>query len=110
MSHKELSAGEDLFVELTIKNTGKVAGAEVVQLYLNDTTSSVERPLKELKAFEKVWLSPGESKQVTLKLNTRDLSFWDVKQNNWLAEKGEFTVLVGNSSDNIMLSETFTYN
>lgn len=109
ISHTALSEKETQTVQLTVTNTGKVAGAEVIQLYLNDVDSSVERPAKELKDFTKVWLLPGESKRVSLQLTTRDLSFWDIKENTWLAEKGQFTVLLGTSSDNIQLSEQFTY-
>ncbi|MCI2283065.1 fibronectin type III-like domain-contianing protein [Colwellia sp. MSW7] len=79
----------------------------MVQLYLRDVESSVSRPIKELKGFAKVMLQPKETKIVRFKLTTRDLSFWDEKTNDWLAEPGEFEVLLGNSLDNISHREKF---
>ena len=93
-----------------VENTGKVAGAEVVQLYLHDIESSVDRPIKELKGFAKVYLAPGESKQISITLTKRDLSFWDVKTNDWLAETGQFEVLLGTALNNIKLRATFSYH
>jgi len=109
LSSSKISADERITVTATVKNTGKVAGAEVVQLYLHDVESSVDRPAKELKGFAKVYLAPGESKQVSISLNKRDLSFWDVSSNNWLAEAGEFEVLLGTSLDQIKLKASFNY-
>ncbi|MEW6997969.1 glycoside hydrolase family 3 C-terminal domain-containing protein [Colwelliaceae bacterium BS250] len=110
LSTKSYDGEKDLIVTATITNTGKVAGAEVVQLYLNDIEASVERPIKELKGFTKVYLEPGESRAISITLNKRDLSFWDVNQDNWLAEKGEFKVLLGASLSDIRLTEVFQYN
>lgn len=94
-------------VRLTVRNTGEKAGAEVVQLYLHDVQASVPRPVKALKGFYKVFLQAGESKDITLNLTERDLAFWDVNTKAWRAEPGEFRVLVGTSSADIKLSETF---
>ncbi|WNC72467.1 glycoside hydrolase family 3 C-terminal domain-containing protein [Thalassotalea psychrophila] len=110
LSTKSLNSGESLTVTAQVKNTGKVAGAEVVQLYLHDKQASVERPTKELKGFDKVFLQPGETKQVTMMLTQRDLSFWDINTNDWLAEQGEFEVMLGNSLENITLRDTFNYS
>lgn len=85
----------------TVKNTGKVAGAEAVQVYMTDKKASVERPLKELKGFSKVNLQPGESKQVTLKLPVSDWAFYDDKTQSWVVEPGDFELLVGSSSRDI---------
>ena len=109
LSSENISAGEEITVTAMVKNTGKRAGAEVVQLYLHDVESSVERPAKELKGFDKVYLKPGESKQVSISLNKRDLSFWDVNSNDWLAESGEFEVQLGTSLDKIKLKKRFNY-
>jgi beta-glucosidase len=109
LSSAVLTSDETMTVTAMVKNTGKVAGAEVVQLYLHDVESSVDRPAKELKGFAKVLLAPGESKQVSISLNKRDLSFWDVNRNNWLAEPGEFEVQLGTSLDNIHLTERFNF-
>jgi beta-glucosidase len=86
-------------VEFEITNTGKVAGAEVAQLYVADIEASVPRPLKELRGFSKVLLGPGERRTVRLRLSTRAFSFWDVQTHGWKAEAGEFRILVGPASD-----------
>ena len=109
LSSSKVTADEVITITAMVKNTGKVAGAEVVQLYLHDVESSVERPAKELKGFAKVMLAPGESKQVSISLNKRDLSFWDVNSNDWLAESGEFEVQLGTSLDKIKLKKRFNY-
>lgn len=109
LSASTIVADESITVTVEVKNTGVVAGAEVVQLYLHDKKASVSRPIKELKGFAKVYLAPGESKRVSISLNKRDLSFWDVHTNDWLAEVGEFEVLLGTSLDNIRQKATFTY-
>ena len=103
------TADEGITVTAMVKNTGDVAGAEVVQLYLHDIESSVERPAKELKGFAKVYLAPGESKQISISLNKRDLSFWDITTNNWNAESGSFEVMLGSSLSDIRLTTEFTY-
>jgi beta-glucosidase len=109
LSSAKFDKTKGLIVEATITNTGKVAGSEAVQLYLHDKKASVERPYKELKGFAKVNLKPGESKTVKIALTLRDLSFWDIKTDDWLAEKGEFEVLLGASSQDIRLTESFAY-
>lgn len=96
-------------VSVTVKNTGKVAGAEVVQLYVHDDKASVERPYRELKGFQKVFLEPGESKAVTMTLNWQALAFWDVKTHAWLTEPGSFKLLVGNSSQNVQCQTNIIY-
>jgi beta-glucosidase len=109
LSASEITCNENIIVTAQVKNTGDVTGAEVVQLYLHDKEASVERPKKELKGFAKVYLAPGESKQVSISLNRRDLSFWDVNSNDWLAETGEFEILLGTALDDIKLSAEFNY-
>lgn len=99
----------DIPVSVTVKNTGELAGAEVVQLYLGDEQASVERPKKELKGFQKIRLEPGESQVVTINLRPRDLAFWDVNTNDWLIEPGQFNVYVGVSSADIRAQGAFEY-
>lgn len=94
---------EEIPVAVTVRNTGNKAGAEVVQIYLRDLVASVERPAKELKGFQKVFLQPGESREVLIKLTQRDLAFWDVDADDWRVEPGEFQVMVGVSSSDIRL-------
>jgi beta-glucosidase len=101
LSSMKVEKGENLTVEFTVKNTGHVAGAEVAQLYVHDIKASVERPVKELKGFRKVFLNPGESKKVQITLTPKDFAFWDVNKKDWNAEPGEFTILVGSSSNDI---------
>lgn len=109
LSASTINQGDELVVTAKVTNTGKVAGAEVVQLYLTDLIASVKRPIKELKGFAKVYLAPGETQTVSMRLTKRDLSFWDVNTNSWLAEPGEFEVKLGTSLDNIVLKSRFTY-
>ena len=92
---------------MKVTNTGKVAGAEVVQLYVHDEKSSLERPYKELKGFQKVYLEPGESKEVNLTIDHESLSFYDDKAGAWKSEEGDFEALVGNASDNLPLKLKF---
>lgn len=90
-----------------VTNTGSRSGAEVVQLYITDMKCSVDRPVKELKAFQKVFLNIGETKTIKLKTDKRALSFWDEETNNWKAEPGDFMALVGNAADNISCKVKF---
>lgn len=92
----------------TVKNTGKKAGAEVAQLYISDLKSSLPRPTKELKGFEKVFLNPGEEKEVSITVDKAALSFFDADKHAWVAEPGDFEALIGNSSDNIKTKVKFT--
>ena len=87
-----------------ITNTGKRAGAEVAQLYVSDDRCSEPRPMKELKGFEKVWLQPGESRTVTLRLDERAFRFFSAKKEKWVVEKGTFTLRVGGASDQLPLT------
>ncbi len=103
-----ISGNEPLHITLSVTNTGQKAGAEVVQLYLHDVKASVERPAKELKAFEKVYLQPGESRDVTFTVDRKALSFYDETRAQWTAEPGAFEALVGTSSAQISSKVKFT--
>jgi len=98
-----------LEARVDITNTGKRAGKEVVQLYVRDVASRLPRPDKELKGFNKVDLAPGETKQVVFKLTERDLSFYDPEAKRWIAEPGDFDLLVGSSSRDIRLQARLAY-
>ena len=91
-----------------VKNTGSKAGAEIVQLYIHDVKASVDRPYKELKGFQKVYLQPGESKDVNITINKDALSFYDEATASWKAEAGQFEALVGNAADNLKLKKAFS--
>lgn len=86
---------------VNVKNTGKRAGAEVVQLYVHDVKASLDRPEKELKGFSKVWLQPGESKDVQITIDNTALSYYDEASRSWVSESGDFIALMGNASDNL---------
>ena len=94
-------------VSFDLKNSGAVAGAEVAQLYVGDAHASLPRPVKELKGFARVSLQPGESRRVTLTLDRRAFSFYDVNKKGWSAEPGSFAIYVGSSSADIRLQSTF---
>jgi beta-glucosidase len=109
LSTRKVVGNGHVTASIKVTNIGEVAGAEVVQLYLHDKIASVDRPAKELKGFDKVYLAPGESKIVSITLSKRDLSFWDVERNDWLAEEGDFEILLGTALDDIRLSTEFNY-
>ncbi|MFT3911754.1 MAG: glycoside hydrolase family 3 C-terminal domain-containing protein [Ferruginibacter sp.] len=96
--------GKGATVTLTVKNTGKVAGADVAQVYIKQENSSLPRPEKELKGFQKVFLQPGEQKTITIDLNEDAFKYFNDVQNEWVMEPGFFDVLVGSSSRNIKLN------
>src|SRR5690606_15352725 len=106
LSKDTMLQNDSITVTFTLKNTGKYDGEEVVQLYLQDLFASITRPVKELKDFQKVALKAGESKLIRFSINKEKLSFYNQKL-NWIAEPGEFKLMIGNSSDNILLSKNF---
>jgi beta-glucosidase len=108
LDRAEYARGEAITVSVDVTNTGSRAGQEVVQLYVRDVESRLVRPEKELKAFAKVALEPGETQSVTLTLDERATSFYDDAQAQWVAEAGEFEVLVGASSRDIRCTGVFT--
>ena len=94
LSAKDLTRTGRLTASVKVKNTGKVAGATVVQLYLHDVAASVSRPVKELKNFEKITLQPGEEKVVSFGVTEEDLKFFN-QALKFAAEPGEFEVMIG---------------
>lgn len=96
--------GKTATVTFTIKNTGKMAGAEVAQLYVKQEQSLLPRPEKELKGFEKIFLQPGEQKTISIQLNEDAFKYFNDVINDWVMEPGNFDVLVGSSSRNIKLN------
>ena len=97
----EMTREDKISFTLSVTNTGSCAGSEVVQLYVSDVKSSLPRPLKELKAFKKVFLQPGETQNVALTIDVDALSFYDDSKQNWVAEPGDFVALIGRSSDHL---------
>lgn len=104
-----MSEGESLEIAIPVKNVGKIAGKEVVQLYIGDEKCSVLRPVKELKGFRKIALKPQEEKVVTFTITTDDLKFYSEVSNSWVAEPGRFKAYVGSSSADIRSVVDFTY-
>ena len=96
-----MTSDEKITFTIDITNTGSLAGAETVQLYISDKKCSVERPLKELKAFQKVMLQPGETKTVSLTIDQQALSFYNETLSQWTAEPGTFEALVGTASNQL---------
>ena len=100
-SAKQMTADGTLSISLKVKNTGSVAGKEIVQLYVGDDKCSVLRPVKELKHFTKVALQPGEEKEITFEIKADDLKFFDETAHRWKAEAGKFKAYIGASSTDI---------
>lgn len=90
-------------VSFDVTNTGKLAGATVAQLYVSDSQASLPRPPKELKGFAKVYLKPGETRQISIPLTSRSFSYYDPPTKQWRAAAGKYSVLVGSSSEQIEL-------
>lgn len=106
LSAKEINDTDTLKVSFTIKNTGNVDGAEIAQVYVADKESTIFRPKKELRAFTKVFLKAGESKEVTLELSKRAFAYYNVNLGDWHVESGDFEIMVGASSRDIKLTDT----
>lgn len=104
---KSMTADDTLTVSVPVTNTGRRKGAEVVQLYVSDLSSSLPRPVKELKGFCKVTLMPGETKLVTFRIGKEALSFFDDRLHAWVAEPGKFEALVGASAADIRAAAGF---
>lgn len=106
LSSRVLQPGESLQIRLNVTNTGKAAGDEVVQLYIRDELASILRPVQELAGFCRVHLLPGETKQITFRLCDTQLAFLDMNR-KWRIERGDFTLRIGASSEDIRLTDTF---
>jgi beta-glucosidase len=106
LSKKKMSAKEKNEVAVTITNTGKYKGEEVVQLYLRDKVGSIVRPVMELKDFQKISLNAGESKTIRFVIDVQKLSFYN-QQLQWVAEPGDFELMIGSSSRDIRLKDKF---
>ena len=105
----EVSSLKNVELKFIIKNVGKTQGQEVVQCYVRDVESRLERPIKELKAFYKLNLLPGESKTVNLSLDKTSFSFFDDQINKWIVEPGKFEIMIGSSSKDIRLKQIINF-
>jgi len=107
VSPQKAAPGQPVGVSLSVRNGGALEGAEVVQLYVRDVESSLDRPMKELKAFRRVALKPGESQTVSFSLDRSAMAFYDEGKKDWNVEPGAFEVQIGSSSRDIRLKATF---
>ncbi len=106
LSASKINDTDTVDVTFKIKNTGEVDGAEIAQIYVADKESTIFRPIKELRAFTKVFLKAGEEKEVSLTLGKRAFAYYNINIGDWHVESGEFDILVGASSRDIKLSQT----
>jgi beta-glucosidase len=95
----------DLNVSFDLRNIGRTAGAEIAELYVGETSPKIERPVRELKGFQKVLLQPGQSKRVTIPLDRRSFSYFDPMARRWVADSGKYEISVGASSRDLRLSQ-----
>lgn len=100
-------SGRGFKVSIDVTNTGSREGKEVVQLYIGDVESSLERPVMELKGFKKISLCPGETKEVTFVITDEMLKYYDPSKSGWILENGEFTAYIGASSEDIRTTVKF---
>lgn len=106
-SNMQIVRDGDVFkVSITVKNTGKVDGAEVVQLYVGDPVSTVVRPVKELKAFLKVYIKAGENAEVLMDVNVKDIGYYNILLKDWITEPGRYIFYAGASSRDIRLEKS----
>ena len=105
VDREKMTDQETLKVSVRVKNCGQVGGKEVIQLYVGKPESKMIRAEKELKGFTKVWLEPGEDKEVTFELNKRSFAYYSVKANDWMVESGEYEVMIAKSSKEICLTK-----
>ena len=104
LSKDRMRPGKHIEMSVNIRNTGERAGAEIVQLYISDPASSLDRPAKELKGFRKVYLEPGESSKVTFRIEEKELSFFDPSRHIWVGETGKYIAHIAASSRDIRAS------
>ncbi|MBQ9328317.1 MAG: glycoside hydrolase family 3 C-terminal domain-containing protein [Solobacterium sp.] len=110
-SDLQVSSYEDrVKVTLKLTNTGNRAGKEIVQLYIGMEKSRIARPIKELKGFEKVFLSPGEEQTITFELDERSFAYYDTKKHDWMVEAGVYQIMVGPSSEELPLCASVIRN
>ncbi|MBK1878340.1 beta-glucosidase [Pelagicoccus mobilis] len=102
----EIPHGSNLTIRTKVTNTGNRAGSEVLQLYLGSTEAAVQRPIRELKAFRKVELQPGETTNIEFTLTPRDFAYWDVEANAWRVDAGTYSIEIGKSSSDLSVPKT----
>ena len=101
-----MTASGELIASVDVKNTGTRAGDEVVQLYVKHVNSAVERPVKELRGFERITLQPNETRTVRLTVKGADLTYWDAGKHSFVVEPGNVSIMLGASSADVRLEKT----
>ncbi len=104
ITSKKIAAKGKVTVNITVQNTGLIKGDEVVQLYVHDVVSSVKRPVKELRGFQRISLNPGEKQKLTFTVPAEKLAFYDEKTHGFIVEPGMFDIMIGSSSEDIRAS------
>lgn len=104
----KIKKDDEIEVQFTVQNSGKMKGDEVAQIYVRDVNASIKVPINQLKRFQRITLSPGEHKTLTFKIPASEFSYYDTKTNDFKIESGEFEIQVGSSSKDIRLRKTFT--
>ena len=108
VSKTVFGAGDQVAVSVDVKNSGTVAGKEVVQLYLGNKVNSVSTPVMSLRRFDKISLAPGEVKTVNFVIDAKDIAIWNRKM-QWVSEPGTFDVMIGRSADDVVLTKQLEY-
>jgi beta-glucosidase len=103
-----VSGDQTITVSFDVVNTGSHPGAEIAEVYVGEPHASIARPVKELKGFSRVFLQPGETKHVSVELNRRAFSYYDVKKHDWVADAADFDIMIGRSSAQIELDGKVT--
>ncbi|MNF58152.1 Thermostable beta-glucosidase B [compost metagenome] len=103
-----LEKNKEIIVSVSVTNTGKRDGEEVVQLYVKSLDSAIQQPIKALKAFQRVALKAGETKTVALTLKAKNLEYWNTTKQQFELEKGQIEIQVGSASDAILLTKIIT--
>lgn len=112
IDQSEININNDtkISIKFNIKNIGEMAGKEIAQLYISQKDPHIFKAEKELKGFEKIFLNPNEEKQITITLDKRSFAYYNVEKQDWAVESGEYTILIGKSSRDIVLSKTIKIN
>lgn len=105
IDRERLTDEETMTVSVTVTNTGKIPGKEVIQLYVAGKTDGIPRPVRELRAFDKIYLEPGESKQITFTLGKRAFAYWNARNGKWSVSSGIYQIQIGKSSADIALKK-----
>ncbi|MCM1144696.1 MAG: glycoside hydrolase family 3 C-terminal domain-containing protein [Blautia sp.] len=109
LSNLAMKDDETVTVSVDVENIGKVGGKETVQLYISDKTKSINREVKALRGFQKIFLAPGEKQSVSFQINAEDLAYYNEDIRDWYAASGEYEILIAHASDDIRLSAALQY-